>query len=119
MLTGLIESAFQDTSDWTKSRLLEYLPEFLDHYCSLSGVSKNLATASKKLGAPHTLVIVSAGLRAANIARLVFPFIAWLARSWGILRALRTFQTKDAAVAKLFAKHIKLKDAIDYVKNTR
>ncbi|MCJ1263315.1 hypothetical protein MMC22_003185, partial [Lobaria immixta] len=98
----LPESAFQDSSDWTKPRLLEYLPKFLDHYSSLSGISKNLATASKKPGAPHTLVIVSAGLRAANVAR-----------------ALRIFQTKDAAVAKLFAKHIKLKDAISYVKKTR
>ena len=34
-------------------------------------------------------------------------------------RALRTFQTKEAVVAKLFAKHIKLKDAIEYVKKTR
>ena len=34
-------------------------------------------------------------------------------------RALRSFQTKDAAVAKLFAKHIKLREAVDMVKNTR
>ncbi|MCJ1469929.1 hypothetical protein MMC07_008573 [Pseudocyphellaria aurata] len=96
------ESAFRDTSDWTKPRLLEHLPEFLDHYSSLSDASKKLATASQKLGAPHTLVIVSAALRAANVAR-----------------ALRKFQAKDAAVAKLFAKHIKLKDAVEFVKKTR
>ena len=69
----LTESAFQDTSDWPKPRRLEHLPEFLEHYSSLSGFSNNLATASKKPGSPHTLVIVSAGLRAANVARLVFP----------------------------------------------
>ena len=34
-------------------------------------------------------------------------------------RALRKFQTKDAVVAKLFAKHIKLRGAIEYVKKTR
>ena len=34
-------------------------------------------------------------------------------------RALRSLQSKDAIVAKLFAKHIKLNDAITYVKNTR
>lgn len=34
-------------------------------------------------------------------------------------RALRTFQTNEAMVAKLFAKHIKLKDAIEFVKKTR
>lgn len=72
-LLTLTESAFQETSDWPKPRLLEHLSEFLDHYSSLSGISKNLATASKKPGSPHTLVIVSAGLRAANVARLVLP----------------------------------------------
>lgn len=99
--------------------MLEYLPKFLDHYSSLSGNSKILATASKQPGAPHTLVIVSAGLRAANVARLVFSLLFHLLVTEGIFRALRTFQTKDAAVAKLFAKHIKLKDAINYVKKTR
>lgn len=34
-------------------------------------------------------------------------------------RALRAFQTKDATVAKLFAKHIKLGEAIEWVKRTR
>lgn len=34
-------------------------------------------------------------------------------------RALRTFQTNEAMVAKLFAKHIKLKNAIEFVKKTR
>ena len=34
-------------------------------------------------------------------------------------RGLRIFQTKDSVVAKLFAKHIKLKDAIEYVRRTR
>lgn len=35
------------------------------------------------------------------------------------IRVLRVFQTENATVAKLFAKHIKLKDAIEYVKKTR
>jgi uncharacterized protein YdcH (DUF465 family) len=34
-------------------------------------------------------------------------------------RMIRNFTTKDAAVAKLFAKHIKLKDAIRFLKSTR
>lgn len=34
-------------------------------------------------------------------------------------RVLRTFQTKEAAIAKLFAKHIKLREAVEYVKKTR
>jgi len=34
-------------------------------------------------------------------------------------RSLRKFQTKECAVAKLFAKHIKLAEAIEMCKNTR
>lgn len=61
------ESAIQDTSDWTQPRLLPNLPQFLDNYNSAR--SKSLSFASKKLGAPHTLVVTSAGLRAADITR--------------------------------------------------
>jgi len=32
---------------------------------------------------------------------------------------VRKFQTKDATVAKLFAKHIKIKDSIKFLKSTR
>lgn len=62
-----IESAIQDTSDWTQARLLHDLPQFLDKYNY--GRSKSLSFASKKLGAPHTLVVTSAGLRAADVTR--------------------------------------------------
>jgi hypothetical protein len=34
-------------------------------------------------------------------------------------RIVRKFQTKDATVAKLFAKHIKLKDSVKFLKSTR
>ncbi|KAL9095812.1 MAG: hypothetical protein Q9165_001809 [Trypethelium subeluteriae] len=36
-----------------------------------------------------------------------------------IRRSLRKFQSKDATVAKLFAKHIKFKEAVDMVKKFR
>jgi protein CMS1 len=32
---------------------------------------------------------------------------------------IRKFQTKDAAVAKLFAKHIKIKDSIKFLQSNR
>ncbi len=63
------ESAIHDTSDWPKERLVEQLPQFLDKYSASAGRSKSLSVASKKAGAPHTLVITSAGLRAADITR--------------------------------------------------
>jgi protein CMS1 len=34
-------------------------------------------------------------------------------------RAVRKFQTKDAVVAKLFAKHIKIKDAVKFLQSNR
>ncbi|KAL8794784.1 MAG: hypothetical protein Q9195_002738 [Heterodermia aff. obscurata] len=72
------------------------------HYSSKRTKSSKLSSASKSLGSPHTLVVTAAGLRAADATR-----------------TLRVFQTEDACVAKLFAKHIKLKDALEYVKKTR
>lgn len=34
-------------------------------------------------------------------------------------RSLREFQSPDARIAKLFAKHIKLKDAVSFLRSTR
>jgi hypothetical protein len=34
-------------------------------------------------------------------------------------RGVRKFQTKDATVAKLFAKHIKIQDSIKFLKSSR
>jgi uncharacterized protein YdcH (DUF465 family) len=34
-------------------------------------------------------------------------------------REVRKFQTKDATVAKLFAKHIKLQDSVKFLKSSR
>lgn len=61
-----------------------------------------MSDAPQEKGHPHTTVVAGAGLRAAEL-----------------VRALRKFQTKEAFVAKLFAKHIKLKEAIETVKKTR
>jgi protein CMS1 len=46
--------------------------------------------------------VAGAGQRAADVARVV-----------------RKLQTKDAEVAKLFAKHIKLQDAVKFLKSKR
>ncbi|MCJ1367701.1 hypothetical protein MMC16_006835 [Acarospora aff. strigata] len=96
------EKAFLDSSSWDKPRDLSSLPAFLEHFAATSGHTHSLSKASKLKGAPHTIVVTGAGLRAADLTR-----------------ALRTFQTKEAIVAKLFAKHIKLKEALHFVKSTR
>ena len=58
--------------------------------------------APEDKGHPHTIIVAAAGLRAADLTR-----------------ALRQFQTKESMVAKLFAKHIKLKEAVETAKKTR
>ncbi|PNS19615.1 hypothetical protein CAC42_7459 [Sphaceloma murrayae] len=97
-------SAIEETSDWREPRDLANLPGFLEEFAQRSHQTKriDLKSAAKKEGSPHTLVVAGAGIRAADLTR-----------------ALRQFQTKDAKVEKLFAKHIKLKEAIETVKRTR
>ncbi|KAF8848782.1 hypothetical protein BDZ45DRAFT_256126 [Acephala macrosclerotiorum] len=92
-------NAIEDTTSWNKPRTLDNLPGFLEKF---AGNSTKLWSASKKNGAPHTIIVTAAGLRAADIARVV-----------------RKLQTKDATVAKLFAKHIKIKDSIKFLRSAR
>ncbi|KAL2065428.1 hypothetical protein VTL71DRAFT_3098 [Oculimacula yallundae] len=92
-------TAIEDTTSFSQPRILNNLPAFLEKF---AGNSTKLWSASKKNGAPHTIIVAGAGLRAAEIAR-----------------EMRKFQTKDATVAKLFAKHIKIQDSIKFLKSTR
>ncbi|KAK2808161.1 hypothetical protein FQN50_004902 [Emmonsiellopsis sp. PD_5] len=94
------EQAFLDTSSWQSPRKLENLATFLKVYSRKKGES--LSTAPEAKGSPHTIVITLAGLRAADITRV-----------------LRPYQKDNCAVAKLFAKHIKLKEAKEMVERTR
>jgi len=92
-------TAIVDTTDWDGLRTLDSFPAFLERYAQHKEV---LSQASPKHGTPHTIVVTASGLRAADI-----------------VRALRTFQTDESVVAKLFAKHIKLSEAVKYVRRTR
>lgn len=92
-------NAIQDTTAWDEPRTLDNLPGFLEKF---TGNTTKLWSASKKNGSPHTILVAAAGLRASELARVV-----------------RKFQTKDATVAKLFAKHIKLKESVAFLKSTR
>ncbi|GLI77157.1 protein cms1 [Penicillium ochrochloron] len=93
------DSAFLDTTSFSDSRTLDKLPDFLKTF---SPKSADLSKASEKKGTPHTLVISAAALRAADV-----------------VRALRAFQTKEAIVGKLFAKHIKLEEAKQFLERAR
>jgi len=61
------ERAILDTSLAEQQRDLEHLPEFLEKFAA--GGEKKLKSAPKEKGAPHTLVLASAGLRAADLTR--------------------------------------------------
>ncbi|KAF1809878.1 hypothetical protein P152DRAFT_476015 [Eremomyces bilateralis CBS 781.70] len=89
--------AIFDTTVWQEDRTVDQLPNFLEKFAE-----DKLSVCPKPNGSPHTLVLAMAGLRAADLAR-----------------SLRKFQTKDALIAKLFAKHIKLNEAIESCKRYR
>ena len=91
---------FLDTTSFNSARSLDQLPEFLKKFAT--GDATGLSESSEEKGTPHTLVISSAALRAADI-----------------VRALRAFQTKDSIIGKLFAKHIKLEDAKQFLERAR
>ncbi|SPN99779.1 uncharacterized protein DNG_02632 [Cephalotrichum gorgonifer] len=89
----------KDTTSWKEQRITDKLPEFLEE---VAGDAKSLSEAPKDVGAPHTLIVTGAGLRAADI-----------------VRAVRKFQTKQNTVAKLFAKHMKVEEQVNLLRKTR
>lgn len=104
MLTLDTANAILDTTSNTETRTTDQLPGFLEQFAGprRSKKGSKLVNAPEAKGSPHTLVVAAGGLRAADLTR-----------------ALRKFQTKESMVAKLFAKHIKLKEAIETVKKMR
>ncbi|KAK8176307.1 U3-containing 90S pre-ribosomal complex subunit-domain containing protein, partial [Phyllosticta citribraziliensis] len=85
------ENSICDTSSWDGERTLDQLPAFIEKFAQ-----GDLTKAPKSNGAPHTIVVAASGIRAADVTR-----------------GLRKFEQKGTKVAKLFAKHIKLKEAIE------
>lgn len=61
--------AFKDTTSFEHVRKLAQLPDYLKAYSPEKGA--RLGSASEEKGSPHTLVIASAGLRAADLVRCV------------------------------------------------
>lgn len=96
----LTESAFADTGIWSGERIRENIPAFLESMTGLS--SSDLSKAPEQKGSPHTIVVCAAAIRAADVTRV-----------------MRCYQSEAASVAKLFAKHIKLKDAMNFIERTR
>ncbi|CAK7224459.1 Protein cms1 [Sporothrix bragantina] len=104
-------SAFVDSSSYEKDRTLDNLADFLEDMAPLTETGKPgskgkgkqiMQTAPEQKGAPHTIVVTGAGMRAADL-----------------VRAVRSFSTKNNFVAKLFAKHIKLAEAVSFLEGHR
>jgi protein CMS1 len=92
-------NSIRDTTSWQEPRTLEKLPDFIEMFAENP---EDLSKAPKKNGAPHTLIVAGAGLRAADI-----------------VRAVRKFSGKDNSVAKLFAKHMKVEEQVTFLKNRK
>ncbi|RGP71101.1 DNA rna dead deah box type [Fusarium longipes] len=92
-------SAIQDTTTWQEPRTLDKFPDFLE---SVTEDPELLKKSAKKKGAPHTLIVAGAGLRAADI-----------------VRSMRKFQSKENSIAKLFAKHMKVEEQVQFLQNHR
>ena len=65
-------SAFRDTSDFSSTRNLDSLAIFLQDFTS--GGQEALSTTCEETGSPHTLLVTSSGIRAADITRSVVTF---------------------------------------------
>ncbi|KAI9849182.1 MAG: hypothetical protein M1838_000259 [Thelocarpon superellum] len=96
------EKAWVDTTIWPKSRSLDDLPDFLVAFGTYRKTKLPLGYAPHMMGAPHTIVVALSAVRAGDL-----------------IRTLRCFQSKDSVVGKLFAKHIKLEEAVRYLDHTR
>ncbi|KAH8661897.1 U3-containing 90S pre-ribosomal complex subunit-domain containing protein [Xylariales sp. PMI_506] len=92
-------NSIHDTTTWQEPRTLAKLPDFMEMF---SKQPEGLIKASKQKGSPHTIIVTGAGLRAADI-----------------VRAVRKYQSKDNAIAKLFAKHIKIDESIKFLQSHR
>lgn len=86
-------NAVRDTTDFTQVRVKENLPDFLEEFAAgpderdakaVEKEKKRLGDAPPKVGAPHTIIVAGAGLRAADL-----------------VRATRKFQKKGNVVSKL------------------
>lgn len=77
----------------------------LAHPSALPTLRTRLGQKPKSTGAPTLLFVTSAALRVADVVR--------------ILRDKRLRGEKGGEIAKLFAKHFKLSEHVDYLRRTR
>jgi len=97
------ESSIVDTMAWTGLRNLDTLVEFIVQ--AVPPLHTRLLQRTKSFGSPTLLFLTGAALRVANVTR--------------VLKNKTLQGEKGSGVAKLFAKHVKLEEHINYLKKTK
>ena len=92
--------AFANTTDYVETRLVKNLANFLEQYTE--GGSEELKSCAEETGSPHTILLTSSAIRAQ-----------------ALLQQVRPYGSQANKIAKLFAKHMKQKDHIEYVRKTK
>jgi protein CMS1 len=88
-----------DTTKLDQPRTAGHLPAYLESF--VQGGKDSLSSCGRA-ASPHTLIIASSGIRVADL-----------------VRELRVYDSKDSKVAKLIAKHMKLKENIEFLAKTK
>ncbi|KPI40530.1 Protein cms1 [Cyphellophora attinorum] len=88
-----------DTTEFDQPHTAGHLPGYLEKFAG--GGRDKLLTGAKE-ASPDTLIVACSGIRVADL-----------------VRELRVYDTKDSKVAKLIAKHMKLKENIEYLAKTK
>lgn len=96
---SLPATAFLDTIDFGEPRVVKNLSTFLQKF---TPGGKEELSICKEIASPHTILLTSSAIRTTDL-----------------VRAVREYGTEDNKIAKLFAKHMKLKKMSQYVQNTR
>ncbi|KAI9508489.1 U3-containing 90S pre-ribosomal complex subunit-domain containing protein [Russula earlei] len=97
------ESSILDTTAWTASRNLDTLVDFITQ--AVPSLHTRLLQRTKSCGAPTLIFLTGAALRVADVTR--------------VLKNKTLQGEKGAGIAKLFAKHFKLEEHINYLKKTK
>ncbi|KAH8719402.1 U3-containing 90S pre-ribosomal complex subunit-domain containing protein [Phaeosphaeriaceae sp. PMI808] len=91
----------RDSTSWAEPRSSDKLSAFLAKQCSTLKPTPN-----KAVGAPHTIVVTASGIRAADVCR-------------SLKSGLPKQGIKDANIAKLFAKHMKVGEQVAHLKKNK
>jgi protein CMS1 len=95
---SIARSWLRDTTDFNEPHSADNLAAYLLKFMP----DDILSSSRSKTATPHTLVIASSGIRVADLAR-----------------ALRSLNSDETKVAKLIAKHMKLKENVEYLAKTK